>query len=130
MTARELNNLKGLPGMIAFYTSRIEELEARLQPGGTSMDGMPHGTTRKNPIEELVPVIADLQEEVRKYEAEQKALEDFINSVEDYHIRSILLHRFVDGLEWNEVAARVGGGNTEDSVRKACDRFLRKSEEK
>lgn len=129
MTARELNKLKDLPGLIARGMRRIEELEAKLQPGGTSMDGMPHGTSRKNMIEELVPVIADLRERIRKYEAEQKALEDFINSVEDYHIRSILLHRFVDGLEWNEVAASMGGNNTEDSVRKSCDRFLRKSEE-
>ena len=129
MTARELDKLKYLPGLIAFYTSRIEELEDKLQPSGTSMDGMPHGTTRKNPLEELVPVIADLQEQVRKYKAEQKALEEFINSVEDYHIRSILFHRFVDGLEWNEVATRVGGGNTEDGVRKACYRFLEKSKQ-
>lgn len=130
MTARELNKLKDLPGLIARGERRIEELEAKLQPGGTSMDGMPHGTSRKNMIEELVPVIADLREQVRKYEAEQKALEEYIHSVEDYHIRSILLHRFVDDLEWNEVAALVGGGNTEDSVRKACDRFLRKTEKK
>lgn len=128
MTARELNKLKELPGLIAFYTSRIEELEGKLQPGGTSMDGMPHGTSRKNMIEELVPVIADLREQVRRYEAEKKALEDFIDSVEDYHIRSILLHRFVDNLEWNEVAAMIGGGNTEDSVRMACKRFLENSE--
>lgn len=127
MTARELNKLRDLPGLIARGKRRIEELEAKLQPGGTSMDGMPHGTSRKNMIEELVPVIADLREQVRKYEVEQKAIEEYINSVEDYHVRSILLHRFVDGLEWNEVAARVGGCNTEDSVRKACNRFLEKS---
>ena len=126
MTARGLKKLKYLPGLIKRGKKKIAEMEERLQPGGTSMDGMPHGSSRKNPIEELVPVIADLQEQVRRYEAEKKALEDFIDSVEDYHIRSILLHYYVDDLTWNQVAAMVGGNNTEDSIRKACSRFLEK----
>lgn len=130
MTARELNKLKDLPGLIARGTRRIEELEAKLQPGGTSMDGMPHGTSRKNMIEELVPVIADLREQVRKYEAEQKALEDFINSVEDYHIRCILSNHFIDLMTWNQVALKIGGNNTESGVKTACHRFLKKTEEK
>lgn len=130
MMTRELNKLKYLPGLIARGERRIEELEAKLQPGGTSMDGMPHGTTHKNMLEDLVPVIADLREQVRKYESEKTALENFINSVEDYHIRGILLHRFVDDMKWDEVAAMAGGGNTEDSVRMACRRFLENSEKK
>lgn len=52
-------------------------------------------------------------------------VEEFIASVKDSHIRRIINLRVVDGLSWNDVAKRIGG-NTEDSVRKAFDRFMEK----
>ena len=52
------------------------------------------------------------------------SVEEFIKSVDDSHMRRIITLRVVDGLSWNKVADRMGGGNTEDSVRKAFDRFV------
>ena len=52
-------------------------------------------------------------------------VETFITSIKDSHIRRIVNLRVVDGLSWNEVARRIGG-NTEDSVRKAFERFMEK----
>ena len=52
-------------------------------------------------------------------------VEEFIASISDSHIRRIVNLRVVDGLSWNEVAIRIGG-NTEDSVRKAFERFMEK----
>lgn len=51
-------------------------------------------------------------------------VEEFLNSINDSHIRRIVNLRVVEGLSWNKVADRMGGGNTEDSVRKAFDRFV------
>lgn len=51
-------------------------------------------------------------------------VESFISSINDSHIRRIVSLRVVDGLSWNKVALKMGGGNTEDSVRKAFDRFI------
>ena len=53
-------------------------------------------------------------------------VEQFIKSVQDSHLRRIITYRVVEGLSWNEVADKIGGGNTEDSVRKAFDRFMSK----
>lgn len=53
-------------------------------------------------------------------------VEAFIASVKDSHMRRIISLRVVDGLSWNKVADRIGGGNTDDSVRKAFDRFMEK----
>lgn len=52
------------------------------------------------------------------------SVEEFIKSVEDSHMRRIITLRVIDGLSWNKVADRMGGNNTEDSVRKAFDRFI------
>ena len=53
-------------------------------------------------------------------------VEEFIASVKDSHMRRIINLRVVDGLPWNKVADRIGGENTDDSVRKAFDRFMEK----
>lgn len=51
-------------------------------------------------------------------------IQRFINSIKDSHVRRIITLRVVDELSWNEVADRMGGMNTEDSVRKAFDRLF------
>lgn len=51
-------------------------------------------------------------------------VEEFIHSLEDSHMRRIINLRVIEQLSWNKVADKMGGNNTEDSVRKAFDRFL------
>ena len=48
-------------------------------------------------------------------------VEEFIASVEDSRMITL---RFIDNLSWNKVADRIGGNNTEDSVKKAFYRFM------
>ena len=51
---------------------------------------------------------------------------DFIESIEDSHVRMIITYRFIENYSWLKVAEAMGGGNTEDSVRKSFERFLEK----
>lgn len=51
-------------------------------------------------------------------------IEEFIASVQDSRIRRIINLRFIEKLPWNIVASRIGGGNTEDGVRKSFERFM------
>ena len=53
-------------------------------------------------------------------------VEKFIASVEDSRMRRIITLRVIDNLSWNSVADRIGGGNTEDSVKKSFYRFMEK----
>lgn len=53
-------------------------------------------------------------------------VEIFIASIKDSHIRRIVNLRVVDNLSWNKVADRIGGGNTEGSVKMAFQRFMGK----
>jgi len=53
-------------------------------------------------------------------------VEEFIASVDDSRMRRIINLRFIENLSWNKVADCIGGGNTEDSVRMAFNRFLEK----
>ena len=62
-------------------------------------------------IEELI----DLVEETYEY----------IDNIDDSLIRQIITLRYINGLEWKQVAASIGGNNTADSVRKIAERYLK-----
>ena len=134
MTVRELSKLYYLNKLIERDTLRLSELHSRLQPGGMNFDGMPRNPSPKNVMEEIIPLIIEIEERIRKeqedYIKERMEIENFIRSVEDYQIRLILSYRFVDLLTWNQTARMIGGNNTEDSVRKMCYRYLKKSEKR
>lgn len=53
-------------------------------------------------------------------------VEEFIASVNDSRMRRIINMRFIENLSWNKVADLIGGGNTEDSIRMAFNRFMEK----
>ncbi len=134
MTVRELSKLYYIQKLIERDKQRLADLESRLQPGGMNMSGMPHSPSPKNMMEEIVPLMIELKTKIRlemeDYLREQRRLEEFIKSVSDYQMRLILLLRFVDLLSWEDIAKRIGGNNTADGLRKACNRFLQKTEKK
>ena len=134
MTVRELSKLYYIKKLIERDAMRLAELEARLQPGGMNMSGMPHNPSPKNMREEVVPIIIEVKDRLKKeqleYEQEEQRLEGFIRTIEDYQIRLILAYRFVDLMTWQQVAMKIGGNNTDESVKKLCYRFLKKTEKK
>ena len=67
-------------------------------------------------------VLNGLENEI---EATINDVQVFINGIEDSHIRRIVSMRYIDGLTWRQIAMRIGGGNSEDAVRKTVERFLR-----
>lgn len=71
----------------------------------------------KNKLQRRLSEAMDLREE----------LEEYIDTVPDSLVRQILSLRYINGLNWNQVAAHVGGGNTADGVRMIHNRFLSKN---
>ena len=132
MTLRELSKLYYLNKLIERDSLRLANLESKLEPGGMNISGMPRGSSSKNIIEELVPLIVELKDRIKneqiKYISERKNIDAYISSVDDYQMRLILSYRFIDLMTWNQIALSIGGGNTDDSVKKACYRFLNRSE--
>ena len=130
MTIRELSKLYYLTKLIERDELRLSELEARLQPGGMNLSGMPRNPSPKNMMEEVVPLIIEIKDRIKRqqteYIKERMVIEDYINSVDDYQIRLIMSYRFVDLMTWQQIAFRLGGNNTADGVRKACNRYLKK----
>lgn len=66
--------------------------------------------------------------EILEFDLMQKTneVEEFIASVDDSRIRRIINLRFIENLSWNKVADKIGGGNTEDGIKKTFYRFMEK----
>ena len=56
------------------------------------------------------------------------AVEEYIQSLTNSRIRRIIRYRFIDDLRWYQVAQRMGGRATEDSVKKEFQRFMQQED--
>ena len=130
MTVKELSQLYYLKKEIQRDEQRLKELERmkRAIPG-PKLNGLPRA--KKMPesrVERIVADIVDLQAIIEAKQEqithERARLERYIVGIEDSMTRQIFTCRFVDGLSWNAVADAVGGGNTDESVKKTCYRYL------
>ncbi len=83
---------------------------------------VPEYTRKKAMLRHREIVLNGLKNEV---EATINDVQVFINGIEDSHIRRIVSMRYIDGMTWRQIAMRIGGGNSEDAVRKTVERFLR-----
>ncbi len=133
MTIKELSQYRWLVREIEMTERRIAELEeSAAGPSSPDLSGDPHGTGYvNNKIERQAVAIVTLWEKLNRQKAkcieEKLRLETYIETIPDSQTRQIFVLRFVDGLSWRQVAFKVGGGNTDDSVRKVCFRYLQRT---
>lgn len=131
MTVKELSQLYYLNKEIESYKKRLDELEASISvPHSPSMDAMPRASGSGKALEDSVAEIVDLKALIAAKQIqcihERNRLERYISSIPDSLTRQIFALRFINGLPWRQVAYSVGGGTTEDSVKKMCYRYMRR----
>lgn len=128
MTIKELSQLYWLNREIEQDTERLRQLETSALPGAQVLTGMPRGNMTSDRVGKYAAEIADLRgiinAKLTQCIYERARLERYIANVPDSLTRQIMTLRFIDGLSWRQVAACIGGGNTEDSVRKNCVRYI------
>ena len=57
---------------------------------------------------------------------QQIEIEKYINEIEDSKTRQIFVYRYIDNMDWYQIAMEMGYNN-EDAPRKKHDRFLEKN---
>lgn len=131
MTLRELYNLYYIEQEIKEYKEKILELRELAENITPKYSGMPSGKRKSDKTGEVATAIVqytEMLERAIKERVEQSArITEFILSIEDAQVRQIMYLRFINKLTWRQVAQRIGGNNTEDSVRKRCSRYLREN---
>lgn len=128
MTLDELNRHLDLITELKKAQDMLQSLWNAAYPGGQVLTGMPHAPGVKDKIGDLAIEIADLESDIADLEARvsvsEKPVKEFISNIQDIQTKMVFRLRFCRGYQWKEVARVLGGGNTEDSVKKVCYRYL------
>lgn len=118
MTLQELSHHVELRKRLAAGMELLESLETAVCP----RDGLPGAR------DWVSAAIADAKEEIARTETEiarsESEIADFIGTIENLQIRAVFRLRFLGGMVWRDVAAAIGGGNTEGGIQKICYRYL------
>ena len=131
MTRKELSRLYVLSRDIEQIQKLIEEKEAQIEKLTAQLTGMPRPSSQISyAIEELIDMTNMLVVKKREAEIVRSMGERFIYSIDDPLIRTILSLRYLENLSWNQIAMKIGGNNTADSVRMAEARFWKKERKK
>ena len=121
MTEQELRGLVFIKARIEKVEERIAELEQENGLGSVNLDGMPHGSTPGDPVARMAIARAALHEHLVSLRAElkdkEREIREYIDGVEDEEVKLIIEWRFIDLLEWYEIA-----GNLEELTGKYVDR--------
>lgn len=130
MTLKELSQLYYLNREIERDKNRLEVLRAKVSaPSSPNYDDMPKSPGFENRLERYIAEIVDLEEIAHTKMArclnEHIRLERYIAEIPDSLTRQIFQLRFISGLTWVQIALKVGGGNTEEGVRKRVYRYIK-----
>ena len=128
MTLKELSQLYYLNREIEMDQRRLEELRTKAESTNGPLSDMPRNPNVENRLERFIAEIVDLEMIIHAKQLrcihERNRLERYIQDIEDSLTRQIVTLRSVNGLNWQQVAASIGGNNTDQSVKKRCYRYL------
>lgn len=88
------------------------------------------GAGRSNAVSDIVPQIVLQREKTQKkidcLTERKNAVDAYLGQCDDY-FGLLLRWHYVDGRTWAAIALSIGGGNTEEGVKKACHRYVIKN---
>lgn len=103
-----------------------------VSPNGKEMIGS-FGNTPSNPTEQHAFRVIELREKLERRSQELQSLSDEIEqwlmSIEDAELESIIRWHFILSMSWKATSVRVYGYPNADRARKKVERYLRKKSE-
>lgn len=127
----ELNQLHRLKGFIAQEQDRLDDLRASLELKSPILSDMPKAPGARDKLGETVPKIVDetqlIEQNIAMCTELRNKLITFIYKIDDLKIRQVFILRFIEDLPWMEVADRIGGRETESSVKNAVYRYVERA---
>lgn len=133
MTVKELSQLYWLNREIEMDKNRLADLESMVTSASAQqMSSTPHAPGVNDKVGRYVAEILDLQAIIAAKQIqcihERNKLERYIADIPDSLTRQIFQCRFCEGMSWRQTACSVGNGSmAEDSVKKACYRYLQRT---
>lgn len=122
MNSKELDEYYLLGTSIKELDEKIKRLEARLCASPRLDKTGASGSSGRNSTEEkYIQIISEkekLQSKREELELLKLSIEKYIENIDDVVIRQIAKKRVFEKKRFKQIADELGGGNTEDSVKK------------
>lgn len=130
MTKDELKQIHHLNNEIRMWQKELETLQCKSLALGQQLTGMPGGSRGiSDKVGELACNIRDMevviQGKLTEIQLQRKKIVEYINTVPDSMMRQIIYYRNVSCLSWKQISIKMGGQNSEESIRKMYDRFIK-----
>lgn len=122
ITIKQLREYRHVKANILLLKQELDELILQSK----ACDGT--GRSGKTP-DTVAQIVLERERTRRRIEilaARKKAVEDYVSACGDY-FGMLLRWHYIEGKTWASIALTIGGGNTEDGVRKSCHRFVVKN---
>lgn len=133
MTLQRLNEHLNMVLELQGAEERLSSMRSQIL-SAVNYDGMPHGHEVSRNTENLAILLQNQIDDVnrlsRMVETSEREIREFVESIEDNRTKVIFNLHFICGMKWEAVAVIIGGGNSRDSVRTACYRYLREDPDK
>lgn len=68
-----------------------------------------------------------IKKQIDLLSADIAEVEKYIETIDDGTIAEMVKAHYIHGRSWTSIAHCIGGGNTDESVRKQCHRYIKKS---
>ncbi len=130
MTKEELMQVYYMDKEIATWKEELEKLRRHTQPSAVRLTGFcrARGSLADKTADiavEMAETERKIREKLLELEREKIKVMNYILGIEDPQTRLIFKLRCLNLLSWNAVADKVGGMNSEDSVKKRFYRHLK-----
>lgn len=133
MTRENLEQLRYLELAIEAQIDNLRHLREKLQPHSPLISDSPIAPGTKDKIGDTVPEIVDLEAsiraEIQELQKRRYRLIQEIHQITDIRARLGIMLRYIDGLTWMDVADRIGGRETEQSISQYVYRYLKNQKE-
>lgn len=128
MTIEQLNNYRHAQREIDELHRRIQTLKDEAESINVNLSGMPKGNA-SDKLGKVISEYIDLQKELegimQERIREQRKIMRYINNITDTRTRLIFYYRFVEGLKWEDVAAKISSVETESNCKVTVHRYLK-----
>lgn len=129
LTKEELRQIYYINREIIMWQRELDRLKCTSLVKSPIISDRPRGGCHRG-VEDLAVDLAEYETIIRgllaKVQVQRKRIVEFINGIDDSLMKQIIFYRHISCMRWNEVAAEIGGGNTEDSVRMVYNRYFKK----
>lgn len=123
MTINQLRQYRKLKGRLLLLKAERDELilRSKVGDGSGARSGIPSNTVAQTAEER-----EKKQRDIDLLSERLRAVEGYVSGCEEYYGTMLRLH-YIEGKTWTAIAMIQGGGNTKESVRKTCHRYVQRN---